>query len=302
MSTLSLLCFSSAGWDYLSPFFFGPQVGRYGLLSGSSSLEEPPEDSEQMSSTWHMEELPRDHPFSSCPPHPPPGPLDGSGTVDSSSSWGTAWFLALLHGRFTRKGIHALPLWSPCHLQVSKFCAKVPGIELQRVEDLDKGPVLNFQPHVQAPHISSFLTDIREGHGCGFYPLVLVHSFCLTPAGMDPYSRSKQELSLPPLGHQSDHFFQVAVDWCEKEALSSQPSSFPSGPFSNSCFHLPGAGTLFLSKSAMLPRLKVLSLESIKSEYSAHCKVADMALVQNLFLFLLDSAEAIAKDPPLHNL
>lgn len=139
--------------------------------------------------------------------------------------------------------------------------------------------------------------------------LALVCSLLLPPAEVDPHSHSKQELSLLPLGYQFDHFYQLVADWWEKEVLSSQPSSFPSGPSPNfSCWH-PAAGTLSevgefasapsLSKSATLSRLKAPSSESIKSDYSAHCKVAIMASVQNLLLFLLDPVEAFIKDPRL---
>lgn len=106
-------------------------------------------------------------------------------------------------------------------------------------------------------------------------------------------------------------FYQAVVDWWKKEAASSQSSSFPLVPSPNVSCRLSTVGIISqvgkfasassLSKAAMPPSLKAQSSESIKGDYSACCRVADITSVQNLLLFLLDLAVAFSKDSPMHD-
>lgn len=144
-----------------------------------------------------------------------------------------------------------------------------------------------------------------------FNHLVLVCAFLLSMISVEPHSRSKQKLSKPYLKSHYDHFYQAAMDWWKKEALSLEPPSFPSGSSPNFSCRIPGSGMLTpvgdftmdpaFSKSMMPSRLKAPSYDSIKSDYSACRKVADLESVQTLHLFLHNSVVAFKADPTQHD-
>lgn len=134
-----------------------------------------------------------------------------------------------------------------------------------------------------------------------FCHVTLVQSVFTLPVVPNPHSRSKRELVLPSLGLHFDHFCQVAVDWQEKEVLSEWL-------FSELLQNL-GSGTLsqigafafapVMFKTASPSRLKAPSSDSIKSDFSDHCKLFDLLSVQLLKLFLQHAAEKFQSAPPL---
>lgn len=179
------------------------------------------------------------------------------------------------------------------------------------MEDLAKGPLYFFWPRTQAsttPHFSQLaVAEMARA----FSHLDLVLSFLLPPVGADPHSRSKWELCMPYVVSQYSHFYQAAVDWWEKEALSPQPSSFSLSPSPNFSCQISESGMFTqvgyfasapaFSKFTMPSRIKALSSDSVKSHYSVHKKVADLVLAQTL-RFLHDSVAGFKDEPPQHDL
>lgn len=111
----------------------------------------------------------------------------------------------------------------------------------------------------------------------------------------------------PHLTNEWDCFYQQAVEWWEKEALSTEKAPFPSGPYPNFSCYLQLAGTLSqvgdfaatpaVTKLATPSGLRTLSFDLIKSDFSAPRKVADIGFVQSLLLFFEYIAGKFEKKP-----
>lgn len=145
-----------------------------------------------------------------------------------------------------------------------------------------------------------------------FSHLSLVWSVFLSPMGPDPQSRMQWELLVPFLGPECDHYYQAAVNWWEKEALFSQPNSFPLGPALNVSCRVLEEGTLsqagefasasILLKVATLSGLQAPSLDARKSDFAVVRGLADLLLVQSLLLFLKDCVGKFKPTLPQHDL
>lgn len=174
-----------------------------------------------------------------------------------------------------------------------EFCP-VPDVEVCWVDDPEWGSGFFFQPHVQATTASHFSQPYGHDQGCSH--LVQVQSFLLPPKGPNPLYCCNWELVLPSLGPDHDHFYQAVVDWWDKKALSSQTVSFRLGPSPKFLGKILNSGTLLqagefmsdpiLSMMALPLRLCVPSSNTIKFDFMARCKLADLLSVQNLLLFL----------------
>lgn len=115
------------------------------------------------------------------------------------------------------------------------------------MEDPVHGACFCFQPQVQSTAAPRFFQPSDLDTVRAFPHLALLRFSLLLPIGTDPNFCLKQELSLPSLGYNFDQYYQAAVDWWEKQALSSQPASFLSSPSPNFSCRIMNYGTFSLA-------------------------------------------------------